>query len=164
MLEDGFAGFLDVGEEPFLDVLGEGDAVGVVDSGLDDLVVAGFAEMFEPRGRDVGLFQLLGEVGRELVGELVGQDGEDDLSALQQGIVFIDGFHEQRHEGGDPAVAVDDVGVPSQLADGLDDSFGVEDGAGVVIGIEHAIGVVVLGLPFEEVLAVDEVNLHSDVL
>lgn len=56
MLKYGFAGFLNVCEKLFLDVFGERHAVGVVDGGLDDLVVAGFAEMLEAGSGDVGLF------------------------------------------------------------------------------------------------------------
>ena len=136
----------------------------LTDGGLDDLVVAGFAEMLESRGGNVGLFQFFGEVGREFVREFIWENGEDDLCALQQRIVLVDGLHEQRHEGGNPAVAMDDVGVPAELPDGLDDALRVENRAGVVVGIEVAIRVVILGLSFEEVLTIDEINLHSDVL
>ena len=164
MLEYGFAGFLDVGEQSLLNVLGKGYTVGIVDGGLDDLVIAGLAEMLETGCGDIGLFKFFCKIGGELVGELVWHDGEDDLCALQKRIIFIDSLYKERHQGGNPAVAVDDVGIPAQLPDGLDDTFGIEDRPRVVVGVERPFGIVVLGFPFEEVLAVDEVNLHADIL
>ena len=107
--------------------------------------------MLESGSRDVGLFELFGEIGRELVGEFVRHNGEDDLRALQQGVVLIDGFDKERHQGGNPAVTVDDVGIPSQLPDGLDDTFGIKDRPRVVVCIENTFSIVILGLPFEEV-------------
>lgn len=109
-------------------------------------------------------FSFFCEVGGEFVGELVGEDGEDHLCALQQRIVLIDGFDEQRHQGRNPAVAVDDIGVPAQFPDGFDDAFCVEDRPRIVVWVEHTLCIVVLGFPLEEVLAVDEINLHADIL
>ena len=151
-----------------VEVLGaDHDAVGIVDGGLGEVHVVGLLEILEVFGCHARQLHLLVEACPEVLGESIVINGIDDLRLVEERVVAdIHGALDvDRHQGRNPAMAVDDVGRPIEFLHRLDDASGEEDATAVVVLAEGTVFVIhqvfLLG---EEVVVVDEINLHPRLL
>ena len=121
-----------------------------------------------------GVLERFGEVGREAVE--VELFSETWVPGLVEGFVvkainnfrffevriFVeDELDVQRHDAGKPAVAVNDVRLPSEFFDGFKYAAAKEHSAFVVVWVVGAVFFLQTCFAFEVVVVVDEVDLHS---
>ena len=88
-------------------------------------------------------------------------EGVNDFRPGETGVVEVFALEIEGSQGGEPTVAVDDVGHPAELADGFIDATNEEDGAFVIVGKSVARFVGECGFSVEEVFVIYEVDLHT---
>lgn len=168
--EDRLAELVSVVDEGLLRVLrADRDAVGLVDSRLEEGVVVGDLEAAEGAFADAlhpeflldilpleDAFAIWGDLGGIIV------ERDDDLAVLERRVVLHESLHVDRDHHSEPAVEVDNIWSPAQFASRLEDAACEEDSAFVVI-VEEGVSLRVgdSSLACEEVIVVDEVDLHS---
>ena len=106
--------------------------------------------------------QLFADGRVEQIREPVVIDRIDEARALEQRTVLVVGFDEDGDKGAYEAVAVDDVRLPTQFLHCLNHAFGKEDHTLVIVAEEVSLRIVENLFPFEIVLAVNEIDLHTD--
>ena len=87
--------------------------------------------------------------------------GMDSFNLAELTVMIEDEFDIERHDAGKPAMAVNDVWLPSEFFDGFEYAAAKEHGAFVVVRVEGAVFFLQTGFALEVVVVVYEVDLHS---
>lgn len=94
------------------------------------------------------------------MGKAVVVNGENSFCVFEERIVLVRGFQVQRNKACDPVIAMNDVGSPAELTNGLDHSLAKEDGTLIVILVEFIFLVVENRFAVKIIFIINKIDLQ----
>ena len=137
------------------------DTVTIVDGKLIEFVqIEVVLVVLQDLLRGLTELQALFEVITQILVELLREERGDHLGVSKRGLVVIGRLHIEWNDRTHPALAMDDVGHPTQFLHRLQHATCEEDSAFTIVSIVFALLIFLHQALAEVVVVVDEIHLH----